>query len=74
MTTVRKKKTAERTYHLVALSEDGNHLAEVAGANWRDVATFTAAWSRQMELGMRDSAGQAWDLSCYIQIHLEAKS
>lgn len=72
--TTKRKKTAERTYHLVALSEDGNHLAEVAGANWRDVSTFTAAWSRQMELGMVDAAGHLWDCDCYIQIHLEAKS
>lgn len=60
-------KKKERTYYLVAMDEAGNHLQEITKANWRDVGTFVAAWSRQMELGVN-----GWNTTCYIQIHIES--
>jgi len=72
---MKKGTTPKRTYTIVACNEDGEHLAEVQHANWIDLSSFIATWTRQFELGMdldpRGPTGLRWDRNGYIQIHPE---
>lgn len=68
---MKKTTVPKRTYTLVACNEDGEHLAEVQKANWHDVSSLIAAWTRQFELGMDAGDGLSWSVTGYIQIHPE---